>query len=206
MFGALSSTPDHGETASPLQLDYYRQKIVEFQNVLVQMDATASGLRGLLDLQIDDPELNNDINSLLTEYDQKKVSFVRAAEGLNFAVSSVNLIGANFPSVSVPRGLNAIPVIAIGGFSVALAVVAGLVIWGRDWIKSSDELAKRKQILDAMPDAASRAAAAFELARIDSAAKESDASPLGSIANVVKWVAIAGLIYFGLQSFKSMKA
>jgi hypothetical protein len=194
------------ETVSPLQLDYYRQKIVEFQNILVQMDATANGLRGLRDLQIDDADLNNDINSLLTEYDQKKSSFVRAAEGLNFAVSSVNLIGANFPSVNIPRGLNAIPIVAIGGFSVALAVVAGLVIWGRDWIKSSDELAKRQQILDAVPDAASKAAAALELARIDAAAKESDASPLGSIANIVKYVAIAGLIYFGLQSFKSMKA
>jgi hypothetical protein len=206
MFGAVDDSTMPVETATPLQLDYYRQKIVEFQNVLVQMDATANGLRGLLDLQIDDPQLKNDINSLLTEYDQKKASFVRAAEGLNFAVSSVNLIGANFPSVNIPRGLNAIPLVAIGGFSVALAVVAGLVIWGRDWIKSSDELAKRQQILDAVPDAASKAAAALELARIDAAAKASDENPLGSIANIVKYVAIAGLIYFGLQSFKSMKA
>ncbi|NBO42382.1 MAG: hypothetical protein EBU92_12875 [Betaproteobacteria bacterium] len=207
MFGALSSTPDQGETASPLQLDYYRQKIVEFQNVLVQMDTTAEGLQGLLDLQIDDQQLNSDINALLAEYDLKKASFRTAAEGLNLAINSVNYLGAGFPVVKVPSGLNALPPLLIySGIAAGLAVIAGLVVWGRDWIANSHELAQRKQILDAMPDAASKAAVARELMKIDGAVRELDASPLGSIAQIVKYVAIAGLIYFGLQSFKSMKA
>lgn len=206
MFGALSSMPEQGETASPLQLDYYRQKIVEFQNVLVQLDMAANGAQGLIDLQLDDPELNDGLNSLLAEYDLKKGFFRTTAEGLNFAISGVNLIGANFPSVNVPRGLNAIPLVAAAGVAGALAVAAGLVVWGRDWIKAVNERAARSQILQAIPAGAQRTAAAQELLKIDGAVKEADASPLGSIANIVKWVAIAGLVYFGMQSFKSMKA
>ena len=44
------------------------------------------------------------------------------------------------------------------------------------------------------------------MAKIDGAVREADASPLGSIAEIVKWVAIAGLVYFGLQTFKQLKA
>lgn len=204
--GAVNQSTMPGETASPLQLDYYRQKIIEFQNVLVQLDQAADGAQGLVDLQINDPELNDDLNSLLAEYDLKKGFFRTAAEGLNFAISGVNLIGANFPSVQVPRGLNAIPLVAAAGIAAALAVAAGLVVWGRDWIKAVNERAARSQILQAIPEGAQRTAAANELLKIDGAVKEADASPLGSIANIVKYIAIAGLIYFGLQSFKSMKA
>jgi len=206
MFGAIDSTPDQGETATPLQLDYYRQKIVEFQNVLVQMDTTASGLQGLLELQLDDPELNNDLNALLAEYDLKKASFITAAEGLNLAINSVNYLGAGFPVVKVPSGLNALPPLLIySGIAAGLAVIAGLVVWGRDWIKASNERAQRAQLLQTIPAGPQRTAAAQELLKIDAAVKEADASPLGSIANIVKYVAIAGLIYFGMQSFKSMK-
>jgi hypothetical protein len=206
MFGAVDDSTAPVETATPLQLDYYRQKIVEFQNVLVQMDATADGAQGLINLQIDDPELNGDLNSLLAEYDLKKGLFRTAAEGLNFAISGVNLIGANFPSVNIPRGLNAIPLVAAAGIAGALAVAAGLIVWGRDWIKAVNERAARSQLLQTIPAGAQRTAVAQELLKIDAATKESDASPLGSIANIVKYVAIAGLIYFGLQTFKKMKA
>lgn len=204
--GALNESAMPGESASPLQLDYYRQKINEFQNVLVQMDAAAEGAQGLIDMGFDDAELVNDLNSLLAEYDLKKGFFRTAAEGLNFAISGVNLIGANFPSVKVPRGMNAIPLVAAAGIAAALAVAAGLIVWGRDWIKSVDERARRSQILQALPAGAQRSQAALEMAKIDGAVREADASPLGSIAQIVKYVAIAGLIYFGFQTFKTMKA
>jgi hypothetical protein len=194
------------EVASPLQLDYYRQKIVEFQNVLVQMDSAAEGAQGLIDLGLDDPELVNDLNGLLADYDLKKGFFRTAAEGLNFAISGVNMIGGNFPSVRIPAGLNAVPVIAAAGVAAALAVAAGLIVWGRDWIKAVDERARRSQILQALPEGPQRAQAAREMQKIDGAVREADQSPLASIAQIVKWVAIAGLVYFGMQTFKSLKA
>jgi hypothetical protein len=202
MLGALSETAPV-ETATPLQLDYYRQKIVEFQNVLYQLDEAARGAQNLLDLQINDAQLNDDLNGWLANYDLKKGLFRTAAEGLNFAISGVNLVGANFPVLKVPSGLGVFPFV---GVAAAVAGIAGLVVWGRDAIQVLDGYLKRSQILRATPEGAQRAAVAQELARIDAAAKEADASPLGSIANIVKYVAIAAVIYFGLQTFKTMKA
>lgn len=206
MFAGSNISEATAEAASPLQLDYYRQKIVEFQNVLVQMDSAADGAQGLLDLGLDDPELENDLNGLLADYDLKKGFFRTAAEGLNFAISGVNMIGGNFPSVKIPSGMNAVPVIAAAGVAAALAVAAGLIVWGRDWIKSVDERARRSQILQALPEGSQRAQAAREMQKIDGAVREADQSPLASIAQIVKWVAIAGLVYFGMQTFKSLKA
>lgn len=203
--GAVGQSEMPGDTASPIQLDYYRQKIVEFQNVLVQMDSAAEGAGDLIYIS-NDAALLEDLNALLAEYDLKKGYFRTAAEALNLAISGVNLVGANFPAVKIPRGMNAVPLVAAAGIAAALAVAAGLIVWGRDWIKSVDERARRSQILEALQEGPQRAEAAQAMAKIDGAVREADASPLGSIAQIVKWVAIAGLVYFGLQTFKQLKA
>jgi len=204
--GAVGRSDLEQDEATPLQLSYYRQKIDEFQNVLVQMDSAAEGAQGLIDIGVNDVSLLEDLNTLLAEYDLKKGFFRTAAEGLNFAISGVNLVGADFPNIKIPRGMNAIPLVAAAGIAAALAVAAGLIVWGRDWIKSVDERARRSQILAALPEGPLRAQAAQAMAKIDGAVREADASPLGSIAQIVKWVAIAGLVYFGLQTFKQLKA
>jgi hypothetical protein len=204
--GAVGRSDLEQDEATPLQLDYYRQKINEFQNVLVQMDSAAEGAQGLIDIGVSDVSLLEDLNALLAEYDLKKGFFRTAAEGLNFAISGVNLVGADFPNIKIPRGMNAIPLVAAAGIAAALAVAAGLIVWGRDWIKAVDERARRSQILEALPEGPQRADAARAMAKIDGAVREADANPLGSIANIVKWVAIAGLVYFGLQTFKQLKA
>lgn len=204
--GAVGRSDLEQDEATPLQLNYYRQKINEFQNVLVQMDSAAEGAQGLIDIGVSDVSLLEDLNALLAEYDLKKGFFRTAAEGLNFAISGVNLVGADFPNIKIPRGMNAIPLVAAAGIAAALAVAAGLIVWGRDWIKAVDERARRSQILEALPEGPQRAQAAQAMMLIDGAVREADANPLGSIANIVKWVAIAGLVYFGLQTFKELKA
>ena len=155
---------------------------------------------------VDDVSLLEDLNGLLAEYDLKKGYFRTAAEALNLAISGVNLVGANFPAVKIPRGMNAIPLVAAAGIAAALAVAAGLIVWGRDWIKSVDERARRSQILQALPEGPQRAEAARAMAKIDGAVREAEESPLASVANIVKWVAVAAVIYFGLQTFKELKA
>jgi hypothetical protein len=204
--GAVGRSDLEQDEATPLQLNYYRQKINEFQNVLVQMDAAAEGAQGLIDIGVSDVSLLEDLNALLAEYDLKKGFFRTAAEGLNFAISGVNLVGADFPNIKIPRGMNAIPLVAAAGIAAALAVAAGLIVWGRDWIKSVDERARRSQILEALPEGPQRAQAAQAMALIDGAVRQAEESPLASVANIVKWVAIAGLVYFGLQTFKQLKA
>ena len=204
--GAVGRSDLEQDEATPLQLDYYRQKINEFQNVLVQMDSAAEGAQGLIDIGVNDVSLLEDLNALLAEYDLKKGFFRTAAEGLNFAISGVNLVGADFPDIKIPRGMNAIPLVAAAGIAAALAVAAGLIVWGRDWIKSVDERARRSQILEALPEGPQRADAARAMALIDGAVRQAEESPLASVANIVKWVAVAAVIYFGLQTFKELKA
>ena len=204
--GAVGRSDLEQDEATPLQLDYYRQKINEFQSVLVQMDSAAEGAQDLINLGLNDVSLLEDLNALLAEYDLKKGFFRAAAEGLNLAISGVNFVGGNFPSVKIPSGLNAIPLVAAAGVAAALAVAAGLIVWGSNWINSVEERARRSQILEALPEGPQRAQAALAMSKIDGAVREADANPLGSIAQIVKWVAIAGLVYFGLQTFKELKA
>lgn len=204
--GAVGRSDLEQDEATPLQLDYYRQKINEFQSVLVYMDSAAEGAQDLINLGLNDVSLLEDLNALLAEYDLKKGFFRTAAEGLNLAITGVNFVGGSLPSVKIPSGLNAIPLVAAAGVAAALAVAAGLIVWGSNWINSVEERARRSQILEALPPGPQRTQAALAMSKIDGALREADASPLGSIAQIVKWVAIAGLVYFGLQTFKELKA
>ncbi len=183
---------------SPTQLDYYRQKVVEFQTLLLQLDLAATQANRLAWEDISpDQSLADDMNGYLAEYDLKKGSFRAAAEALNFAISGVNMIGGGFPTVSIPKNLGIVPMVAAAaGVAAALGVVSGLIIWGRDWIAGVNERAKQKLQLDAIEDPAKRAAAAQVLMNLDAAQKASESSPLSTIAGMVKWVLLAGVVYF----------
>lgn len=203
----IYSDVDPGEsTVTPLQLDYYRQKIVEFQGVLTQLDEAASASDNILnDFYDADPELSAYLQSALSEYDLKKGTFRTAAEALNFAISGVNSIGANFPTVAIPSGLGLVPLAAAAGVAGALAVAAGLVVWGRDWIAGVNQRLNRAQVLEAVTDPAQKAELARELARIESAAIQANDNPLSSIAGAVKWIGLAALAWFAFTAYKQSR-
>jgi hypothetical protein len=187
---------------TPFQLDYYRNKVVEFQNVLNQLDATAVQAMFLIDEIYDvDPELTTELQDFLFQYDQKKGQFRTAAEALNFAINGANQIGANFPMVKIPSGLGFVPLAAGAAIAGALAVAASLIVWGREWIAGLNDRLKAKQILESVPPE-KREAIAQSMLKIDAAQKAADSSPLSSIANIVKWVGIAAVAYFALQAYQ----
>jgi hypothetical protein len=187
---------------TPFQLDYYKNKVVEFQNVLNQLDASAVQAMFLIDEIYDvDPELTAELQDFLFQYDQKKGQFRTAAEALNFAINGANQIGANFPMVKIPSGLGFVPLAAGAAIAGALAVAAALIVWGRDWIAGLNDRLKAKQILDNVPPE-KREAIAQAMLKIDAAQKAADSSPLSSIANIVKWVGIAAVAYFALQAYQ----
>ena len=201
MLGA--DVPGSVDAASPYQLDYYRQKVVEFQDILNQMDAVAN-IANSISWETDDQQLAADMDAYLLDFDNKKGSFRTAAEALNFAINGINAVGADFPKLTVPQGLGVVPLVAAAGVAGALAVAAALIIWGRDWIGSVAARAKLGLQLDAIKDPAQRARLAERLALLDQAQSVAEASPISSVASIVKWVAIAAVAYFAIQSYKAI--
>lgn len=186
---------------TPFQLDYYRNKVVEFQNVLDQLDASAVQAMFLIDQDID-PELTADLQNYLFQYDQKKGQFRTAAEALNFAINGANQIGANFPTLKIPSTLGFVPLAAGAAIAGALAVAAALIVWGREWIAGLNDRLKTSMVLDKITDPQKRDDVASAIAKVEAAQKAADASPLSSIANIVKWVGIAAVAYFALQAYQ----
>jgi len=202
----LNDTPDpnNPDGATLLQLDYYRQKVVEFQGILDQMDAVAN-IANSISWESTDKQLAADMDAYLLDFDNKKGSFRTAAEALNFAINGINAAGISFPRLQVPQGLGVVPLVAAAGVAGALAVAAALIVWGRDWIASVTARAKLGLQLDAIKDPAQRARVAEDLARLDQAQSVAEASPISSVASIVKWVAIAAVAYFAIQSYQALR-
>jgi hypothetical protein len=145
------------------------------------------------------------MDAYLLDFDNKKGSFRTAAEALNFAINGINAVGADFPKLTVPQGLGVVPLVAAAGVAGALAVAAALIIWGRDWIAGVSARAKLGLQLDAIKDPAQRARLAERLALLDQAQSVAEASPITSVASIVKWVAIAAVAYFAIQSYQALR-
>jgi hypothetical protein len=193
-----------GGEASPLTLDYYRNKVIEFQNILYQMDAAAIVARDIIDTDYDQ-NLSNEMSVFLQEFDAKKGQFKMAAEALNFAINGVNYAGANFPEIKIPPGLGFIPMAAAAGVAAALAAAAVLITWGRDWIAGLNERLKLEVQLGAITDPDKRAQIVQESMKLEAAQKAADASPLTNVAGIVKYVAIAAVAYFVFQAYQKSR-
>ena len=210
MFGSIDSPVDPMGNPQPgvgadlpagADVGYFQQKVAEFQNLMDELDTVQLQTQILLSAGVDDPELVK----LLDEFDAKKSSFRTAAEGLNFAVNGLNKFGLSIPNVTVPTTLQAVPIAAIAAVSAAIAVVASLIVWGRDWIAGVNARAQFSLSLANIQDPAKRDQAAAAAAGIASASAAAQASPLSSIANIVKWVAIAAVAYFAFQAYAKVK-
>jgi hypothetical protein len=185
-------------------VSYFQTKVAEFQALMTDLDATASAIMDLRDLGIQDTELD----AALGEFDAKKSSFRTAAEALNFAVNGLNKFGANLPTVAIPTGLGflpAVPIAALAAVSGAIAVVATLIVWGKEWISGVNERAKVALALSNITDPQQRAQAAAAIAKIAATNVNAQSSPLSSIANIVKWVAIAAVAYFAYSAYQKTR-
>lgn len=176
---------------------YFTRKINEFQGMLYDLDTTEANLRSFIqDYNIEDEPLLQSLDEL----EGRKKIFRATAEALNLAVAGINAVGGSLPSVRVPGGLAAIPAAALIGAAAAVAGAAALIVWGREWIIGVNDRLKTEAILKQIPPER-RAEAAERIIASDEARKRSEESPLASIANIVKWAAIAAGLYFAFQAF-----
>jgi len=188
--------------ASPLSVDYYRQKVVEYQTLLNNLQNAREGMIGLVDYG--PAEIRPELTALLDELDGKIGRYRQVAEALNFGINGINKVGAGFPTLSIPAGLGVAPLVVAGGIGAAVAVAAALIVWGYAWIQKAQALAHEAQLYGYLPPE-QRAAVAAQALKIDQAAAASAASPLTSIANIAKWVGIAAVAYFAFQAYQKSR-
>lgn len=180
---------------------YFTRKINEFQGMLYDLDTTEANLRSFIqDYNIEDEGLLQSLDEL----DSRKTVFRATAEALNLAVAGINAVGGSLPSVRVPGGLAAIPAAALIGAAAAVAGAAALIVWGREWIIGVNDRLKTREVLQQIPES-QRGQAAARVLEMEQTRKKAEDSPLASIANIVKWGAIAVGIYFAFQAFNKAR-
>jgi hypothetical protein len=190
------------QPATPLSVDYYRQKVVEYQNLLNNLQNAREGMIGLVDYG--PAEIRPELTALLDELDGKIGRYRQVAEALNFGINGINKVGAGFPTLTIPAGLGVAPLVVAGGIGAAVAVAAALIVWGYAWIQRAQDLARQAQLYGYLPPE-QRAIVAAEALKVDQAAAASAASPLTSIANIAKWVGIAAVAYFAYQAYQKAR-
>jgi len=200
----IEDTPVNEPTTSMMSLDYYKTKVIEFQDVLYNLDNTAAIVANLIDEQIS-PELTVDLQSFMQQYDNKKGYYRTAAEALNLAINGVNVFGAGLPSVRVPSGLAMAPIAMGAAVAAALAAAAALVVWGKEWIVGVNDRLKTELLLGKISDPVKRDAATAALLLTEANAKAAQGSSLSQISNIVKWVAIGALAYFAFQAYSKTR-
>ena len=181
-------------------LNYYQRKVQEFQQAVNAVDTAAYGLRMLLDLDISDDE-RLPILQQLGELESKKSELRTAAETVNAASALANQVGITLPQVNI-QTLGALPLVplAVGGaIAGALYLIASLLSWITDWINRSNVVAQTIAAAANLPP--EQRARVLEAIQQTETAKAQTQTGLGSIANIVKYVAFAAVAYFAYQAF-----
>jgi hypothetical protein len=181
-------------TPSVFSVDYYRNKVSEFQSVLLEMDAAAAIARQMIQDDVD-PEITAGYQADIQAFESKKGQFRAAAEALNFAISGANLVGGGFKPVRVPGQLAALPVAVIAGVAAAVAVAGGLIIWGRDWIAGINQRTlEAARLATLSPEARERVI--LRQQELEAAQNRAEGSPITAIAGAAKWIGWAVAAYF----------
>ena len=185
--------------APPVTTSYFREKALEFQQIVNAVDATGRELDLLIGALPEGPMLD----ALLVQFEalQEKKGYLKlVAEAINFAANGLNKLGTNLPTVQLPQGLGAVPLVAAGAAAAAIAAAAALITWGREWLIGVNQRLRDKQLLASVPEA-QRAQVAETILKTDVALAQANESPLTSVAGIVKWVAIAAVGFFAYQAF-----
>lgn len=178
-------------------LDYFRGKAQEFQALLSNLDTVGGQLGLMLQDGIADSALRNDLTQRWQELQEKKGMLRATAEAINLGIAATNV---QLPRINIPSTLGAAPLVIGVAAAAALAGVAALVTWGYGWISGVNDRLRQAQLLEGLsPD--DRAKVAQTLAQTELAQAEAGASPIQSLATVVKWVAIAAIAYFAFQAY-----
>jgi len=204
----LSYTGETGESAFSLQ--YYRNKAVEFQNVLNQLDTTARAAQRIIDLTYDSYDnqagaggIASELMQKLSDYDSRKATLKNTAEAINMGAAVINYAGGRFPQLSIPQTLGLGPLVMPAAGAAAIAVAAGLIIWGVSWVGDVTGIVNRYITTNAISDPAIKDKVLAELAVMDTAQRAATESPITALAGGVKWIMIAGIAFLAYKAYQT---
>jgi len=195
--------PGAAPGGAPMTLDYFRQKAIEFQEVVNALDGTGRTIRELL-VAIEDPQLAADLAQAYNEFDRKKGMIRATAESVNLAAAGLNLIGVQAPRITIPQTLGAATIVVSAVAAAAIFTPASLIIWGREWIAGVNQRLNAATVIGAVPES-DRAKVAQAVLQTQAAVAETEQSPVVAIAGTVKWIALAAIAYFAWQAYNSYR-
>lgn len=210
---AANTTPTspYGDT-NFLSLDYYRNKVVEFQETLAWLDDTYNTLYALEDIVYPDDDAYDEWFSLLEQLEAKKGQFRLAAEAINLASSGMNTVGVSFPTLDIPSNLagklGIAPIVGVAALAAAVAGAVGLIVWAQGFWETAQGAIQRWQYMSAIESlpAAEKAVAISRLrdaeSKVEAAKAATGESTLSSFATLFKWAAVGGALLMAYKVYK----
>lgn len=205
----ISTTPAPGDIphddetygdSSPVSLDYFREKVRDFQTALNSVDLA---YRAGLDVYEISP--SDRLAELLTDYESRAGTLKATAETLNAGAALVNAAGGRMPVLSIPSTLGLPQFVMPAIYVAALATGVYLISWAKDYAALlRAEIDERAAQMDAQTNPADRAKVAAAQASAASAAG-GFMSGLGSLATVLKWGAIGIAAFLAWRAYKAAK-
>lgn len=187
------------DNAPPVATSYFRDKAVEFQQIINALDATSNEVDMLIGA-LPESALLDELVEQKAELEGKKGQIKLVAEAVNFAANGLNQLGANLPTINIPQTLGAIPLVVAGAGAAAVAAAAAIIVWGKAWIDGINQRLRNAELLASVPEA-DRARVAEAVLKTDVALAQATQSPLASVAGIVKWVAIGAVAFFAYQAW-----
>lgn len=191
------------DDAPPVPTNYFRDKALEFQQLINALDATSREVDMLIGA-LPESALLDELVDQKAALESKKGQIKLVAEAVNFAANGLNQLGANLPTVNLPQTLGAVPLVVAGAGAAAIAAAAAIIIWGKAWIDGINQRLRNADLLASVPEA-DRGKVAEAILKTDVALAQANESPLASVAGIVKWIAIGAVAFFAYQAFQQYR-
>lgn len=191
------------DDAPPVPSSYFRDKALEFQQLINALDATSREVDMLIGA-LPESALLDELVDQKAALEGKKGQIKLVAEAVNFAANGLNQLGANLPTVNLPQTLGAVPLVVAGAGAAAIAAAAAIIIWGKAWIDGINQRLRNAELLASVPEA-DRGKVAEAILKTDVALAQANESPLASVAGIVKWIAIGAVAFFAYQAFQQYR-
>jgi len=195
---------------SLMSIDYYRQKVLEFQQVLNDLDTTYMGLALMQEVayETNDQDMIDETDTLISTLQGKLSEFRMVGQGIQLASQGINAVGVDFPTVTIPGSLGVVPLIPLAAAAAVVASAIALIYWAKGFWQTVDDFLMRYQTSQAIASlpADQQAAALSQMqqlsAQVKTARASAETSPLSSLADIGKWLILGGLLYVGVKMLK----